>query len=677
MALVPLQPQPGICKSQSAYAAGKQGNGRYIDGDHVRFVTGNAEKIAGWSQAASTRMTDVPRAMTDFRDANTTACLAIGTESHLYDYDGTTGTLTDITPLRAISIGSFTDVLTTVSGQTLVVVADATQSLQDGDHVFLQAANPVGGVTFNGWYLVSSRTGLGYNITVPVAATGSAGPLGGVTQFQYPRRLTVADPFATVSASSTVTVTDAAHGATTNDYVMFSGAAAVAGLSLNHEFRLTVVDVDTYTINAGSPANATTNGGGAVVVVAYDIFVPSGNDQVGTAYGVGPYGVGPYGAMPPAIAAQATGWTLAAYGSLLLAAPIGGTIYVYDSSTMARAYPLLNAPAKVLGIFVTPERFLFALGINGNPMQIAWPDQSDITNWTTLPTNTANSGRSFQGGTAFVGGIPVANGVSLFWSNRSVFQASYTGDNEVYNTPLVSDLCGLIGPQAATTSGGVAYWMSDHDFWTWNGTVLPMDSSDIREYVFANINTGQQSKCFARSNRSRKEIWFYYPSASSTEIDRYVIAHLDQPGAWSIGTIDRTCGHDSDLFTQPYGANAAGTLFVEESGKNGDGAVIDSFVEFAPVDVSSGDRNLDVFGFIPDFSILVGNASLTVLVKQYPQDTAQAAGPFLITDNDTTPLLDFRTDGKMVGYRLRSNELNGDYRFGVARANVQPSGARL
>ncbi len=677
MALVALQPQPGICKSQSPYAAGKQGNGRYIDGDHVRFVTGNAEKIGGWSKATSTRMTGVPRCMTDFRDSGSTPCLAIGTESHLYDYDGTTRTLQDITPLRTITTGTLTDVITTSAGLKLVAVADATQNLQNGDHVFLQATTAVGGVTFNGWYLVSSRTALGYNITIPVAAVSSAGPLGGVTVFQYPRRLTGVDPFATVSGQSIVTVTDATHGAATNDYVMFSGATDVAGLSFNREFRLTVIDGSTFTIDAGSPANATTTGGGAAVAVAYDIFVPSEDDLVGTAYGVGPYGIGPYGKIPSTVSNSGTGWTLAAYGSLLLAAPIGGTIYVYDSSTMARAYPLLNAPATVLAIFVTPERFLFALGINGNPMQIAWPDQSDITNWTTLPTNTANAGRSFQGGTTFVAGIPVANGVSLFWSNRSVFQASYTGDNEVYNTPLVSDLCGLIGPQASTTSGGVAYWMSDHDFWTWNGTVLPMDSGDIRDYVFQNINTSQQSKCFARSNRAKKEIWFYYPSASSNEIDRYVIAHLDQPGAWSIGTIDRTCGHDSDLFTQPYGTNAAGALFIEESGKNADGAAIDSFVEFAPVDVSSGDRNLDVFGFIPDFSNLVGNAALTVLVKQYPQDTAQAAGPFLIADNDTTPLLDFRADGKMVGYRLRSNVLNGDYRFGVARANVQPSGARL
>jgi hypothetical protein len=688
MALVPLFAEPGICKVNSAYASGKTAGGvkdrpaagRYIDADHVRFVAGFPEKIGGWVSATATQMTGTPRAMTDFRDNNGNPQAGIGTDSHLYAFNA--GTLTDITPVRTISIGTLASPITTTLNSTTVAVADAAQNLANGDFVFLNAPNAVGGLVINGWYPVSARSGTGYNITVPVAATAGAGPAGGTTVFNYPR-VTLSNPFTTTNLSATVAVADANHGATTGDYVTFSGASAVAGLTLNGEFQLTVTGTNTYTITAPGPANAGTTGGGSVSVT-YDITMEPLGALTPVVYGSGPYGVGPYGYSYTAVSTQFSGWTLAAYGATLLANPIGGTIYQFNPALGGRGFPVLNAPASVLAIFVTPERFLFALGITvplggtaaTNAMQLAWPDQSDITNWTSLPTNTANSGRSMQGGTFFVGGIPVANGVSLFWSNRSTFEASYTGDNLVYATPLLSDSSGLIGPLAMTTMAGVAYWMSAHEFWMWNGTVQPLPSDDIRDYVFGNINTAAQSRCIAGTVRAKKEVWFRYPSAGSTECDRYVIYHVDQ-GIWSIGSMQRSAWLDSDLFPQPYGADPGGNLWIHESTVNAAGTALDAYIEYAPTDISNGDRNVDVFGFIPDFQRLVGDALLTINVRQYPQDPAQVLGPITVADDDSTPLLDFRADGKMVGYRLESNAVDGDFRFGLPRANVQPAGARL
>ena len=81
-----------------------------------------------------------------------------------------------------------------------------------------------------------------------------------------------------------------------------------------------------------------------------------------------------------------------------------------------------------------------------------------------------------------VGGIPVSPGVSLFWSDKCCFSLNYTGDSEVYNSPLLSDNCGLLAVNACVAEGGVAYWMSDSDFWTYNGTVQALPSDDIRDY---------------------------------------------------------------------------------------------------------------------------------------------------------------------------------------------------
>ena len=177
-------------------------------------------------------------------------------------------------------------------------------------------------------------------------------------------------------------------------------------------------------------------------------------------------------------------------------------------------------------------------------------------------------------------------------------------------------------------------------------------------------------------NRAKSEVWFFYPSASSTEIDRYVIAHLDQPGIWSKGTMARTAWLDSDLFPQPIACDPSGFIYLHELTMNADGGPLDAFIEFSPMDISSGDRNMDVFGFIPDFQRLVGTINLTVNVQQYPQDPVQPVGPFTF-DDDITPILDMRADGKLVGYRLESNGINADFRLGLPRANVQAAGARL
>lgn len=682
MALVPLYAQPGICKVNSQYASGqtsagvrdRAARGRYVDCDHVRFVAGFPEKIGGWEFATEDTMTGIPRVICDWRDQNSAARLGIGTESHLYYFDGVD--IVDITPLATIASGTLTDPISTTIGSTQVLIADATQNLQNGDYVFLDATSAVGGVDVNGWYQVNSRSGTGYGITVPTAATSSAGPGGGATTYEYPRR-TLTNPFATVSGSPTVTITQSSHGAFTGDYATFSGASTVAGLDLNGEWQITVTGSNTYTITALSNANATVAAGGGSVSVTIDIHVDQLEFAYAIPYGSGPYGVGPYGFTTMPTAAQPSGWTLAAYGMTLLANPIGGTIYIYNPVTGGRAYPVLNAPETVLAMFVTPERFVFALGIDGNPMQIAWPDQDDITNWTTTPTNTANSGRSFQGGNFFVGGIPVANGVSLFFSNRAAFEASYTGDNTIYNTPVVSDRAGLIGPQAMTTMGGVAFWMSDRDFWMWNGAVTALPSDDIRDFVFDNLTTLYQSRCVVGTVAEKKEVWFFYPANESQDINRYVIYHTDQ-GVWSVGTMARTAWYDSDLFSHPYGCNDNGELFQHETGVNQpDGIPLGANIQYAPADISDGNVNMDIFGFLPDFERIEQNITLTVSTKYYPMETATNHGPFVIADDGSTPLLDFRADGKMVGYTLTSLSLDCDFRLGVPRANVQPAGARL
>jgi hypothetical protein len=691
MGFMPIQASPGISKSVSDYASGKpiayQGGriaqGRYTDGNHIRFVAGFPEKLGGWVTVTGfPAITGIPRAMKTWRDNNATPRQAIGTENHLYSWDGTT--LIDISPLRTISAGTLgANPFTTTSGLATVAVADSSQTLVNGDWVSFAGATAVNGITVNGWYIVSGRSGTGYTITTTTTASGNGAGGGSAVTFQYPRITLGANPFSTINHSATVTVTHTAHGASTGDFVTFSGASAVAGLTINGEYQLTVVNANSYTINAGSAANATTTGGGSAVEVIYVITMNQLLTSQPVTYGQGVYGTGPYGYAQTSTPTNGAGWTLDRYGSQLLSCPIGGTIYVYDPSQGGRSHPLLNAPIDIFAMFVTPERFVVALGTVSSPLQMAWADQNDYTVWTSLPTNTAQTGRTIQGGTKFIGGAPVRDGVSLAITDKAAFQLNYSGDNFVYDSPEASDNASLVSPIAIGVLGEAAYWMSDSQFWLWNGTIQPIPSDDIRDYVFKNINRSFLSKCWVWVNRAKFEIWFNYPSAAATEIDSYVIWHTDQQ-CWSIGKWSglagsgvRTTGVDSDLFSTPYACDVNGVLYQHETGTDDAGQALDAYVVFSPVDVSNGDQNVDVFGFIPDFSRLSQSINLTINTRLYPQDSNTVTGPFTITSTDTTPTIDLRTDGKMVGFELDCDVIGGDFRFGVPRLNVQPAGARL
>lgn len=691
--LQPLTLVPGIDKSDSPYAdsqafsfssgasnATRVGRGRYTDGQWVRFLAGFPEKIGGWAiLLAAGSITGTPRVHIAWRDNDGNPRYAIGTDNHLYTWDGTT--LTDITPLRTIDAGTLSSPISTTNNSKTVTIADSSAQLKNGDWVYLSAASSVGGILVNGWYQVSGfSAGTGYNITAATAATSTAGPGGGTTVFDYPR-VTLTNPFITTNGSATVKVVHTAHGAATGDFVDFSGASAIEGITLNGEYQLTVVDANDYTVVSTSTATGNGTGGGSVSVT-YDITMTAASVQSPVTYGEGAYGLGAYGYSATATQLTASGWTLARYGYLLLGAPIGGTIYVWDPSQGGRAYPLLNAPANCQAMFVTNERFVVALqtatAASGGNLVIAWADQNDFTDWTSSPTNTAETGRTLIGGNYFTTGLPVRDGVALIFTDRCCFQMTYSGDSFVYDMPLAGDNCGCVGPHAAAAQGEVAYWMGDKEFWTWTGSVSPLPTDDIRSYVFGALNTLNISKVAAGTLRQNKEIWFLFAAGSGTENNTRATYHIDQ-GCWSvdpIGTFGRASWCDADLFSYASSLDTAGNLYQQEVGVDGAGSAIESYVTVSPIDIQGGMLNCDFFGLIPDFERITNNATLTALTAYYPMDGFTANPPITITPPDNNPRIDLRADGKMIGFTLTSNTLGGDFRLGLVRVDFQPSGAR-
>lgn len=685
MAMQPLSYLPGVCKVDSPFAASGQAGasiggqyqnspvgGRYTDMNGARFIAGRPEKLAGWVYSSTNALQGIPRGLKDWRDLNSNVYLGIGTHEKLYVYYQ--GSATDITPWRAIVTGTLTNAFITTANSAVVTVVD-TGTHVTGDYVQLVASGTVGGISPAGLFnpiIYAGTNSYTFTNTATATANGTGG--GNIAYTYYRAGLT--NSFITTNGTTGVKVTHNSNGASASDFVTYTGTSTVGGVTISGEYQIaSIVDSNNYYIN--TLGTATANGTSvSSVSVQYDL--PTGNASSVTTFGYsdGGYGSGGYSAstvgttMPPRV------WALSPYGQQLLASPYGGTIYIWDPIIAGRAYPLYGAPATMLWMFITPERFVFMLGVNGNNMQIAWPDQNSYFIFTPLPTNTANSGRTLQNGSYLVGGLAVRDGVSLVCTNTAAYTFTYSGDNEVYDTQTASDGCGLIGPLAITTIAGMAFWMGLSELWMWNGAVQAMPSDDIRDYVFQNINLNNTYKFMAATNVAKKEVWFFYVSASGTEIDSYIIYHLDQ-SCFSIGNVLlRTSWIDRGLFSTPIATDANGFIYQQETGTDAAGQAMNSYIKSSPVSIGKGQANQDIFSVTPDFERLSQNISLTLQTQQYPQDTATVLGPYTIAPDDSTPRIDLRVSGKLISFELLSNVIGGDWRIGAPTVESQQAGLR-
>lgn len=695
MTIVPLSYLPGVCKSDSAYANstksgghdGMAAKGRFTGMDKMRFIAGMPEKIGGNAKLSTSLATGIVRGIKDLRDFSQNIYLLTGSAYKLEELLSTTpNTINDITPLRSIKTATLTNPFDTVINSTTVTVHHTAHGLQTGDYVQLVAGSAVGGITPVGIFTNITVTNANtYTIVNSVAASSSVSGGGGTVTYNY-YRITLTSPFTTTSGSAMVTVTHTNHGASVGDYVTINGASAVGGITPDGAIQITAQDQNTYTFTWTSNATSSTTGGGTPNFT-YNISSGTANNITANGYGVGGYGQGTYGTFSTnSVTFSARLWSIDKYGQQAIVSPINGTIYVWDSTILGRAYPLYNAPTGILASFVTSERYVFALGNSTNPMQVRWPDQNDYTQWTATSANTANT-RTLQEGSYLVGGLAVRDGTSLVLSNTACFVFNYSGDNFVYTSTTAGRGCGLIGPLAICVMSNVAYWMSTADFWVWEGTTQNLPSDDIRDYVFKDLDVANSNKCAATPLLAKKEIHFYYPSLTDAtgENSRYVIFHTDQ-NCWSVGTNPVSSYLDRNLFSYPIATNNDASSsyinYMEYGTSFGALGTDNASLTFSPMDISSGERNVDVFSFIPDFQTLTYGSgtgwTITVNTQNYPGDSTLSYGPYTILGDGVSlqDIINLRIGAKLMGYSINETSAGGTMRLGVPRVEAQPSGGR-
>jgi hypothetical protein len=528
---------------------------------------------------------------------------------------------------------------------------------------------------------------------------------GGVYNDITPIRVTTTlgtDPF-TGNGTTTVTVTANSHGAITGDFVTFSGVTGTYAALLNGEFQITVLTVNTYTITVASAIPAVSTGGSAVSA-AYQINTGPATVVPLTGWGAGTWGTGAWGiGTPSTTQTDLRLWSQANFGEDLIFGPRKGGIYYWDATTGLSVRGVLlsslsgasDVPTIQNDIFVSDiNRFVFAMGCNDygssviDPMLIRWSDQEDAVNWTPSATNQAGSLR-LSHGSEIVAAVQARQEVVVF-TDSSIYSLQYLDAPIFWGAQLLGDNISIVGPNAAVIASGVVYWMGVDKFYAYDGRVQTLNC-DLRRYVFSDFNQAQAQQVFAGTNEGFNEVWWFYPSANSLTIDKYVVYNYVEK-IWYYGTLGRTAWLDSGLRDYPMGATYNQNLVNHEQGldnnETGTTTAINAYISSSEFDIGDGHNFGFVWRILPDLTFENSTANTpTVNMTLYGlynsgsgsvDNAGQAVvkGSTYVITEEFTGQIYTRVRGRQMIFKIDSNQLGTAWQLGAPRIDIRPDGRR-
>lgn len=427
----------------------------------------------------------------------------------------------------------------------------------------------------------------------------------------------------------------------------------------------------------GTHSNAYVFDGGSLDDITPVGFVAGRESSVtASGYGTGLYGKETYGSARSmgTSALDAAMWTSDKWGEVLIACYNGdadGVIYDFELGVDTTLQVLTNAPAANC-ICVSDERAIFAFGCDGDPSMVKWSDRDDRTDWT--PGTGDRSGfYQMQNETPFQCGHRCRGSV-LAWTKTELFEFAPLGNSLVYNRERLGSNCGVMGSQAACVVtnrlGDVAYWMSPHGFYAFDGLVQQLDC-ELQDYVFNDINIVQRAKFQARPNVTWSEVWFWYCSAEADEIDRAVIYNY-KLGIWYKSDIARVAWMDSGIFNNPYGISAAGVIYEHESGETAAGAVLSTYILSHPITLGVGQQLMYVDAFWPDMQEGSDTCQFSMVIRYAPGGADTLIGPYNFETSDEK--LDLTVEAREV--QIRIDGVAGAWELGQPLLSVQMAGGR-
>jgi hypothetical protein len=620
------------------------GESQWVDGDFVRFRYGLPEKIGGWNQLSISGNTlpGAARAQHTWTSLAGEKYAAIGTSQGLFLYYGEA--FYDITPLDTAIAGADFDAST---GSPTVVVNKTSHGLLDGRYV-----------TFS-------------SVTVP---TGS--------------------------------------GYATTDFE-------------NNTFEISNVTANTFEITMPTNSAGTTSGTGSAAIDPYVIVGPT-FQTAGYGWGTSSWSDETWGTERSVggVTLDAGIWSLDNFGQILVATIHNGKTFTWNAGASSprgnRATIMTGAPtASRLTQVSDRDRHVFHFGTETtigdpstqDPMFIRFSNQEDFNTYQPTATNTAGTFRVDKGN-VIVGAVS-GKDYTLVLTDSSAYVIQYVGPPFTFSVKQVGTNCGLIGQHALSYSNGIVFWMSgEGGFFAYDGTVKAIPCS-VEDFVFTtsgdnlgiNYNAGQI--IYSEHNSLYNEINWFYAKSGSDQINRCVTYNFAEQ-CWTTSSLARSSYADQGVFDVPYATQynstatpnfsiqgitakyGASTYYAHEVGTdqvNSSGTTsIDAFIKSGDFDITNNNNIADLRGdgeyimsmkrFIPDFKVLTGNSKVTLLLNDYPSDTASSSplGPFTITS--TTDKVDTRARGRLLAIKIENDAVGETWRYGTLRVDIKPDGRR-
>jgi len=717
MPLQKVQIAPGFNKQLTQTGA----EGKWTDGDFVRFRYGLPEKIGGWEQILENTLVGAAREQFIWADLDGRKYAAIGTNKVLIIYYE--GAFFDITPLGTALTGCTFD---TVNTSATVTVNKPAHGLEPGDLFLFTSVTPPSGAgytaanfTTNTFQVITVPNSDEFTITMASAAgttvngSGSAtvtpyikpGALGSTFGFGWGTGLWGGGQqvFSTLNGSLSDDTAGTGGSGTSITLTSTSGFPATGTIKVGAEF-ISYTGISTNDLTGITRATAGTR----------SAHLSGAGVEVFTGWGIE--------SLSQTLTTDPASWSLDNFGEQLIATIKNGASFSWnpinsDSNALnTRAVLIANAPTtSVMSLVSDRDRHLIMLGTETtigtagtqDKMFIRFSDQENISDYTPTSVNTAGTFR-LDSGTKIVGAIK-GKDYTFILTDNAAYVMQFVGPPFTFSIRQVGSNCGCIGQHAMKYVNGIVYWMGESGgFFVYDGTVKSLPCA-VEDFVFTTkngnnlgVNYSAGESVYVGLNHLYEEICWYYPKASSDFNDRYVCYNY-QDGTWVTGSLSRTTWVDANLYDNPYATeynstglptfptvqgvtniNGSTKYFEHEVGVNevdsaGNKTAIPAFIE-------SGDFSLNIEGnaqvfmsmrrFVPDFKTLQGNATITILLRDFPSDTEVSSplGPFTVTSS--TQKVDTRARARFASLKIANTTTDENWRFGTFRADVQPDGMR-
>ena len=724
---------PGIDKQDTAVGA----EGRWVDSDNVRFRYGLPEKVGGWQSLLTDTMVGVARKQHAFVDKEGNRYVAIGTDKFLLLYFE--GQLHDITPVKS----TISSVVMSAADATKEVslTFSSAHNLQSGDIILLDSVTVPSGIgltdaafedkLFQVTRVTSSLVAI---VTGTQTTTGAAGggacsvipyePVGPAAQ-SYGYGFGIGQYGGTVQGSVSTTLNGSLNADTNGTGGSGTAVTVVSTTGFPTSGTIAIAnELITYTSTNSTQFLGITRGAkGTATTGTSNGQAHSSSDPVTNATEFSGWG----DAVDAGTITLEPGlWSLSNFGDVLVATIANGKTFTWNSDIAARlstrastttsGFQTTNNPTATRVTLISPTtRHLIHLGTEttiGTPstqdnMFIRFSEDENINNYTPEATNTAGTQR-IQDGTKIMGAL-VAKENILVWTDNALYTMKFVGAPFTFGFEQVGTNCGLIGKNAAIEIDGVAYWMGNNGFFSFDGTVNTLPCS-VEDYIYDDCDTTKGQQICAGINNLFTEVVWWYPTAGSDFNNRYVVynyGQTNQPtpmGNWYTGSNTnsiRTTWIDSLVYPKPYATayNSSNTgtfpevigqdglgqtvLFEHETGNdqvnpNGSTTTLTSFIESFSFSLQKDQSEvfLAMRRFLPNFKTLTGNSQVTISVKDFPADnsSASALSPFTITS--TTTKVDTRARGRYASIKIENTGAGESWRFGTFQVDLQPDGRR-